>query len=183
MIEYERALSLEPTNALAHANVVYLSRKHCQWRSLQQRHHRLVSLLLELLGSVEARRQAPMRPAPHLFLPPYHALAYEHMRPHWLRQLATAYAEHAAERSGAVAAAPALHPPAHSAYWGLEGKVGGVRGGGGWFEGLTHTRWAATLPSRSCKACLLRVPSPPPSPPPHPTTLTEPAECSHLCVR
>jgi protein O-GlcNAc transferase len=117
MLEYERALALEPTNSLAHANVVHLSTKHCAWRELEARHHRLRRLLASLLTKVAARAAQPMTPAPHLFLPPYHALAYERAQPDTLRRLAAAYAEHAAERSGAAAAPPQPHPPAHSLHW------------------------------------------------------------------
>ena len=118
MLEYERALTLEPTNALARANVVYLSSRHCKWVDQEHKHALLGALFDDLLDRVQARRTNPMRPSPHLFLPPYHALGYERTDPHQLRDLATSYGEHASDRSGATAAPPPPHPPADAATWG-----------------------------------------------------------------
>ena len=92
-----------------------------------------------------------MLPAPHLFLPPYHGLSYEDLPPIFLLRLATAYAEHAAERSGAAMVPPPLasgqratdgrlavgylstdfgaHPTSHlmRSFWALQQAHGRVR--------------------------------------------------------
>ena len=117
MVEYERALSLEPSNALARANVVYLSTKHCRWMGGEERHDHLRALWDDLLDRINAKRRNPMMPSPHLFLPPYHALAYDRSDPIKLRELAAAYAEHAADRAGATASPPPPHPPPPNVHW------------------------------------------------------------------
>ena len=53
-----------------------------------------------------AARRAPLEPAPHLFLPPYHTLAYQGFGPALLRALAATYAERAAMTSAAPPAPP-----------------------------------------------------------------------------
>ena len=126
MIEYERALALEPSNTLAHANVVYLSTKHSRWGEREAKLKKLWVLLDDLLARVETRREQPMSPAPHLFVPPYHALAYDGAPPVKLRQLATAYSEHAADRSGSSAAPSPPHPPAYASHW-RTGDASGAR--------------------------------------------------------
>ena len=114
MYEYDRALRLEPTNSLARANHVHLSTKLCEWGSYEERHAQLRELADSLLAAVDARRAQPLQPAPHLFLPPYHALSYEGFGPHALRRLSTAYAERAAERSGAATSPRPMIAPAPS---------------------------------------------------------------------
>ena len=69
----------------------------------------LMATLLALAADMLARasHRAPLEPAPHLFLPPYHALAYEAFSPALLRALAVTYAE----RAAMTAAAPPAPPP------------------------------------------------------------------------
>ena len=115
---YRYALTLAPDNALAHANEVHLATKLCSWQNAEAKHRQLRVLLHDLLARVEARKAMPLQPAPHLFLPPYHALAYDGVSPSSLVRLATAYADHAAERSGASAAPPRPFPSAlDTTYW------------------------------------------------------------------
>ena len=69
----------------------------------------LLATLRALAADMLARaaRRAPLEPAPHLFLPPYHTLAYEGFDPGLLRALAATYAARAAMTS----AAPPPPPP------------------------------------------------------------------------
>ena len=53
-----------------------------------------------------AAHRAPLEPAPHLFLPPYHTLAYQGFGPATLRALAATYSERAAMTSAAPPAPP-----------------------------------------------------------------------------
>jgi len=108
LAEYERALRLQPTNRLAHANLVYLRTKLCEWRARPLVMARLHDLADELLDAANGVGRSPLAPAPHLFLPPYHALAYEGFTPTRLRALAALYAGRAAMTS----AAPPTPPPA-----------------------------------------------------------------------
>jgi protein O-GlcNAc transferase len=100
MKEYSHALTLNPSNPLAHANHLYLATKLCEWRDHEARHATLRGHGAQLLAATAARRLQPLQPAPFLFLPPYHALSYDGLRPEVLRELALAYAERAAERAG-----------------------------------------------------------------------------------
>ena len=53
-----------------------------------------------------AAHRAPLEPAPHLFLPPYHTLAYQGFGPATLHALAATYSERAAMTSAAPPAPP-----------------------------------------------------------------------------
>lgn len=89
-----------PTNKLALANYVYLNTKLCSWVRMDAHRAALHDTTVELLARIAAR--GLFDPAPHLFLPPYHALAYGgRFTPLTLRALAAAYAERAAAVVGA----------------------------------------------------------------------------------
>ena len=85
----------------------------------RQRRPRLVAWLgavdpgqnasMKVKGAKKIVNGAPLEPAPHLFLPPYHALAYEGFTPARLRALATVYAERAAHTSAAWSHAAPPH--------------------------------------------------------------------------
>jgi protein O-GlcNAc transferase len=111
MKEYSHALTLNPSNPLAHANHLYLATKLCEWREHEARHATLRGHGAQLLAATAARRLQPLQPAPFLFLPPYHALSYDGLRPEVLRELARAYAERAAERAGGTGARLPLARP------------------------------------------------------------------------
>ena len=64
MVEYERALSLEPSNALARANVVYLSTSTVDGMGGEERHDHLRALWDDLLDRINAKRRNPMMPSP-----------------------------------------------------------------------------------------------------------------------
>ena len=104
MAEYRTSLSLNPSNALAHANYVYLATKLCKWRHFERAHARLRTLNADLLTQLDARRANPMVPAPHLFLPSYHALSCEGYSPSTL--LAQAVRTRSAPRSAWVHSRP-----------------------------------------------------------------------------
>ena len=96
--------------------------------------------LVTLFDGLERRRREPERPMPHLFLPPYHSLAYESRTPDDLLALASAYAVQAEERSGEggarVVELGLLGLPAElQRHLGGAGRRGGAgargRGGGG----------------------------------------------------
>lgn len=130
---YRYALVLAPDNALAHVNEVHLATKLCDWEDGEGKHRKLLALLSDLLSRVDERRAMPLQPAPHLFLPPYHALAYDRVPAGGLLRLAAAYAERAAERTGAAASPhPSFRPSTDASYWlarpsaaGAEGMQGG----------------------------------------------------------
>lgn len=93
------------------------------WNGYDRDHHLLRLHAADLLQKTAARRLEPSQPAPHLFLPPYHALSYDRFDPQILLSLATAYAERAAERTGAVASPP--HPSTRDelAAWGISPRT------------------------------------------------------------
>ena len=68
----------------------------------------LLSTLRALADEMVTRaaQRTPLEPAPHLFLPPYHTLAYQGFDPATLRALAATYAARAAMTSAAPPAPP-----------------------------------------------------------------------------
>jgi protein O-GlcNAc transferase len=96
---YRKALIMMPTNQLALANLVYIKTKLCSWINIYVHRSMLHDAASRLLARVAARGHSD--PAPHLFLPPYHALAYGgRFKPLALRALAAAYAQRAVAVAG-----------------------------------------------------------------------------------
>jgi tetratricopeptide (TPR) repeat protein len=110
LANYSLAARLQPSNQLARANLVYLRTKLCDWRDRALLGRELRQSTLALLRAVEGR--SPNEPAPHLYIPPYHALAYENFDGHTLLRLATAYAQRAALTAGAPLAPLPMAPAA-----------------------------------------------------------------------